>query len=479
MAASATGAALVLLSLALARASAAAPASAATCHLHNYHVRADVALGFPRIANRMRSRGRVRASVLFVDFPDVAADRTPAETLAIVAPAAAWYREVSYGRFDLDLHPFLRVLRMPRPSTDYSFRTAAGQRHYLAVAAQLAEAAGFDFSDSDTIVVMDPPSARALPDGPAFCATPGKGFNASGRTFENSLTSGADFDYWGHKWLNHEMGHTMALVDLYSYSAAVAEFGFTGEWSIMGDIAGRGGGYFGWERWLLDWLPDAGVACLAAAGNSTVALAALASSGGAANGTAAATRIVVAKIGDHLAVAAELRVAQGVDANVTRPGVLVYVVDTARASGNGTLRVLPLATADRTMLSSTLAALGESRAFGGVTVTLLAIDLAAGTALIGVDTPGAPPDPPRPAAAPAPTDWAKLAAPIAVGALVLAACLAVFTRLAASGCSSVGGSGRSSSSDGGGDGAGAGAGASLAAPGIQDDGEGSGAYVTL
>ena len=415
---------------------AAAPASA--CRLPNKQARRDVAIGFPLFPYRMRATGVVNVSVLFVDFPDAAAERSPAETLALLAPAAGWYAEVSYGAMRLVLTPLLETLRMPLNSSAYSFRTVASQRHYLAEATKLAAArkgAAFDFSESESVVVLATPRAgRALPNGPAFCATPGQGFKASGRTFDNSVTSGADFDFWLHKWLNHEMGHTMGLVDLYSYGGG-PEFGYTGDWSIMGHIAGAGGSYFGWERFLLGWMPDARVACVTEPGSSTVVLAPL---NDAALGDA--PRLAVVRVAPELAVCLELRAALGLDRNITQPGVLVYVVDTRLQSGYGPIQVLPLNSSDRTMMSSTLSAPGAALEYAGVRVELLSITKG-GEALVNVTGPGmqrpsSSPAPPAPAGAASAAGsleraWAYIGGGLAGGLVLIAILVVAAGRLGA------------------------------------------------
>jgi len=209
--------------------------------------------------------------------------------------------------------------------------------------------------------------SNCLPNGPAFCAMPGEGFNASGKTFDNSVSSGGDFDYWKHLWWNHETGHTMGLVDLYSYNGG-GEFHFTGDWSIMGNINGAGGEYFAWERWLLDWVDDSNVACVDA-GNVSVTLTALEQATLSPSGD---VRMAVAKLNRTAGVACEFRAGIGHDSAIPQPGVLVYVVNTAVASGNGTLAVLGAAADDATMLRATLSQPGDAVSFGGVTVTLAA-----------------------------------------------------------------------------------------------------------
>lgn len=168
----------------------------AACMLPNRSPAADVALGFPRIANRMRSTGAVNFSVIFVDFSDAPSPDAPSAIFARLQPAAQLYSNLSRGALTPVFSPLLTTLRMSRPSTAYDIRTEDGQRAYLVEASTLAIAAGWDFSRSDSIVAMASAAARALPNGPAFCATPGGGFVASGRTFENAATSGFDFAHW-------------------------------------------------------------------------------------------------------------------------------------------------------------------------------------------------------------------------------------------------------------------------------------------
>ena len=439
-------AALFTLLLGCPAASASSSSDVSACRLPNKQSRGDVALGFPRIKNRMRATGLLNVSVLFVDFPDAPAERTPAQSLAILAPASAWYAQVSYGAMRLHFSPLLETLRMPLNASAYSFRTVGSQRHYLAEATALADRKhAWDFSSSDSVVVLATPLARALPNGPAFCATPGQGYVASGKTFENSVTSGADFDYWLHKWLNHEMGHTMALVDLYSYSGG-PEFGFTGDWSIMGNIAGAGGAFFGWERFLLGWMPEARVACVDEAGSTVLRLAAL---NDAALGDA--PRLVVVKVAATVAVCLEFRAATGLDANISQPGVLAYVVDTSVQSGHGPLRVLPLNSSDASMMSSTLARPGAAIEHLGVRVQLVGFE--GGEAVVNVSSPGvwhpsASPHPAPPAASSASlaSAWSYIGGGLAGGLVLIAGLLFVAMRL---GLWSAGGSGGGGGGGGG------------------------------
>ena len=169
----------------------------------------------------------------------------------------------------------------------------------------------------------------------------------------------------------------MGLVDLYTYTGA-PEFKFTGDWGIMGNIAGAGNEFFAWERWLLGWLVDDEVSCLSAE-PARVTLVPLETQGAT---NPLLSRCAVARTGETTAVVAEARAALGGDVGIPQPGVLVYAMDTAIASGAGPLRVLPL-NATGTMLRATLTE-GQSLEFDGVRVSVVSIDPVSGGAVIDV-----------------------------------------------------------------------------------------------
>ena len=337
------------------------------CKLPAVSGRDDVALGFPRIANRMRSTGAVNFSILFVDFSDAPATKTPAAFMDLLDPATAYYAEMSYGAMAPAFLPLLRTLRMSQPSTAYSFATFDTQKHYLVEASALGAAAGWDFSTSDSIVVIATPPA--FKSGPAFCAEPGTGFVASGRTFENGATSGSDLLVWGSRWANHELGHTMGLVDLYAFNTSgdALLFRFTGGWSLMGNIQATGNEYFGWERWLLGWVADAEVMC-AGAGETSVTLVPIETPAAVLRSSGSSMRLVVAPIGPTTAVVVEARAAVGADVGIPAPGLLVYILDSSIPTGYGPLRVLPLNLTDGGQKLFYTLLPGSTLQYGSVTV---------------------------------------------------------------------------------------------------------------
>ncbi len=241
------------------------------CRLPNLNPSEDVAIGFPRISNRVRTTGTLNITVLFVDFVDAPATLTPQQVFSIVSPGAENFFYVSsYGKLTLRLIPHFRWLRMSRVSTSYNMSqsiTYNDQRAYINEAISLAT--NVDFSGSDEVVVLTNPSARAIRLGQTFTPKRGNGITVRGRTFENAINSGSDLTNWGSFWLNHGLSKSMGLPDLYAINGSGPLLGFTGEWSLMGNINAANREYFGWERWLLGWLSDSQVTCVTRKGVSS------------------------------------------------------------------------------------------------------------------------------------------------------------------------------------------------------------------
>lgn len=325
-----------------------------------------VGLGFPRIADRQKATGDVRIAVVFVDFPDAVATRTPQNVFAILSPTAEnYFRAVSYGRMNLILEPSFSWRRMSGATTQYGWNSLTHLNHriYIQEAVNLAEPV--DFSSSDAITVISNPDAGALFNGPTFIGSPSSGISADGKLFTNATTSGRDLLGWGGYWLNHEVGHSMGLVDLYAFFGTGNRF--VGGFSLMGRINGQAREFFAWERWLLGWIDDAQVSC-APAGTTEVVLSPIERGGG--------VKMVIIPTGLTSALVVESRRAEGYDTNGPFvPGALVYFIDTAVASGQGVLRVLPINDLDETKGSAPLQP-GQSLSSGSLTITFVSQDAA-------------------------------------------------------------------------------------------------------
>ncbi|MFM2113410.1 MAG: hypothetical protein RL643_368 [Actinomycetota bacterium] len=345
-------------------AAASSTAAASQCKLSDPNgKRNGISLGFPRLAERLKSTGTVRIGVVFVDFPDAAATRSTQSVYSLISPdAERRYAAMSYGKATFEFVPLQRWLRMSRASSAYSMSrtntTFNTHRDFITEALNLS-AGSLSVSDLDGFVVLANPDATAFDFGPAF--TPNDAFwaaTAAGRAWMNGATSGTDLLNWGSGWFNHEFGHAMGLVDLYAFGGATNRF--VGHFSLMGLINGGAPELFGWERWSLGWLSDSEVACLTS-GSATVDLEPIARTGG--------TKIAVVKLSSSRALVVESRRRLGYDTGLTKEGVVAYVVDTSVRSGEGVIRVLPINDADVTKMSVALGA-GESLTYEGAQISV-------------------------------------------------------------------------------------------------------------
>jgi hypothetical protein len=187
----------------------------------------------------------------------------------------------------------------------------------------------------------------------------------------NAVTSAHDLNTWGSIWLNHEVTHNLGLVDLYAYdrkdsSNSYDLLRFNGEYSYMGfnSFNANAPGLTAWERWLLGWISDSEVTCANPYrdGEVTAKLTPISSSGGA--------KAVVMPLSESKAAVVEVRRAEGIDANIVKPGVLVYTVDTSLTSGKGAIKVYPNSADDPRFLQSTRAA-GESVSVEGLKIEVV------------------------------------------------------------------------------------------------------------
>ena len=232
--------------------------STVSCKVPVLDGRGDVAIGFPRISDRLKSTGEVITKVIMVDFPDAQAAMTPQQAFAKVSQASELFSELSYGRMNFVMQPTYKWYRMKQSAKSYAplNQSFAHHRAYMAEAIALADA-DIDFSKTDAILILANPDAKELgTSGPAFTAIYGNGFNLDGKYIPNGATSAYDLNYWGYIWLNHEFGHTLGFPDLYAFTREDASnpmdgHRYVGEFSLMGlsSLTANSPGFLAWERW--------------------------------------------------------------------------------------------------------------------------------------------------------------------------------------------------------------------------------------
>jgi len=318
-------------------------------------------LGFPKVATRARSTGKVQVGVLFADFPDLPATNTTEEVLKRFSPnVEKIFENMSYGLLTVELKPVHSWVRMHKESSLY--RVGREDWNYLYFLQMLEEVIRVGTQGVDTsmwesfIVVTDSRNFMTS----AFSPSPGAKVEAGGRSWANGVVFGG-YSVGSSSpvevALAHELGHTFGLPDLYPYSGT--GFRYTGRFSLMGNIYDSVLELFAWERWILNWLDDTQVVCLNSE-NVKAVLNSVSNFGG--------QKMIVSPISDTKALVVEVRRRGGYDTASTEEGPLVYVVDTNQNNGYGGIKVLPINELDGDKRSAPLN-LGETIEFEGITVS--------------------------------------------------------------------------------------------------------------
>ena len=355
----------------------------AACKLPVADGRGDVSIGgWPRITERSKTTGTVNATVIMVDFSDAPATMTPQAAFAKISGATATFSEVSYGQLNYAFNPQYKWYRMSKPSTQYAPLTQSFVTHraYIAEAAALADSE-VDFSSTDSIVILSNPDARGLGmAGPAFSAIRGNGITLDGKYISNGTTSAYDLNYWKSIWLNHEITHTMGLVDVYAATrenSANSYDGhrYVGEFSYMGfsSFEGNAPGLFAFERWNLGWIDDAQIVCSSAKEISQL-ITPVQSAGG--------IKAVIVPLSRTKALVVESRRAIGLDSKIAKTGALVYIVDSSVQSGYGPVKIYPSSVLTDPRYLQAPRAVGESVTVEGITVSVTSATSAGDTVSI-------------------------------------------------------------------------------------------------
>lgn len=324
----------------------------------------NIALGFPKIEDLAPSIGKLNMTVLFADFDDVPAETSTDSIFSIINPIAPeFFKEISYGRMELNLQPHFQWLRLSKSSEFYATAIYKGQSHldFIQEAVDLADDQ-VDFSETHIVLVINNPLAKAIQQGPTFKSSdPEYHIKADGASISAGITSGYDLNYWGGIWLPHETGHTFGLPDLYHFGSDSLNR-YVGTFGLMGTCDAKAPGYFAYERWILGWIDDTQIYCLQE-GEAIIEIDAIETAGG--------TKAVVVPIDSTRAIAIESRRKIGFDKEMPNDGALVYAVNTALPGGSGPIQVKPRMKSEYEFLQDATMKKGDTYIFENVTIEII------------------------------------------------------------------------------------------------------------
>lgn len=297
-------------------------------------------LGLPRSPFRSPTVGRLGVAVIYADFDDAPAQVDVATMHARTIPDGIEHLEaLAHGLLDVTTSRSPRWVRMPKPMSYYldapSISTDGGKhRQFIADAIASADSI-MDFTGIDIVGVVLDQAPRRFPLGIAFIGDDYSSFEADGHKMTDGFTL-------MHPIFNidtvvaHEILHNLGLVDLYDGSvdglaSPDPRDRFVGEFGTMGNSRGHSPELFGWEQWILGWIPDDDIACVTT-GSQEITLSAVSTTSG--------TRLAIVPLGANRFAAFEVRAQHGLD-NPPQSGVLPYVVSPDTPTAQGPIRIPP------------------------------------------------------------------------------------------------------------------------------------------
>ena len=266
-----------------------------------------------------------------------------------IEKSATYWREMSYGRFELQATVLPKDNWVTLDQTAQQLGIVAGgpttDYQSLIEKAITEVSQEIDTSSYDFFFVAMPAVDNFL-FGQSVALTD-TFISDQGRRQTAIFVGGGYLRFW--ETVAHEIGHAgFDLEDLYSTEQ---QANLMGDWDIMQmAILVPSKEITTWSRWLLGWIPDTQIQCITVNGPYTLFIDPV-------EATTDLPKAIVVKTSDHSALVIETRRNAGYD--VSGPATLVYTVDTSVRTGAGPYRY-----------EGILANIGEELTIGNSTVSL-------------------------------------------------------------------------------------------------------------
>lgn len=274
----------------------------------------------------IRTRGRVEAVMVFVDFPNAPANVDAAARASLYTEHLPWLEEASHGRFSLRMTVVPRWFRMPKAGTEYGSVQVNADRYLADVIAAIGGAV--DFTRYEVVWVV--PSTNASPGlGVHYVRYPGRGVKVPGGEVRfgvlmDAIPRGSESAHVLHRFL--------ALLGGVLVDSSPKPFGsWDPGWAVG---AARGEPFrtvhpIVWHKWMFRWIDPDQITCLRDAGQLEETLTPNAQAGG--------KKMVVVPTGASTAYVLEVRRRLGYDRSICRDGVLLYTVDSQLRGDQGAI----------------------------------------------------------------------------------------------------------------------------------------------
>lgn len=289
-------------------------------------------LGFPRRTTYAGSLASVRLFALPVGFADLPYTQQDYDALIeAMGDVVTYYSRMSFGRarIDVAVAPYELVVNLPDSAKKYNLYSPDGFADSNGVTSKAIRMAdpSLNVGAYDVVVVETPrdPAATFWPQALPL-STPIA--TAGGDVTDVVWTGGWQAGNW--RSIAHETGHLwLGLEDLYDTTPNSTKYdGTFWEWDLMNSFRGASPELTAWSRFLLGWLNDDQVRCIAEGSvrETTHFISPI-------EDAEASPKAIVRPLDKGRVLVIETRRIRGYDEG--RPGVLVYVMDSTKRSGDG------------------------------------------------------------------------------------------------------------------------------------------------
>ena len=317
----------------------------------------DFPSGFPITDSAsVATTGTIRVALVFVDFSNAPKQGSSDSYFdRITTKVTADYKEMSYGKLNLEFVKVPGWVRMDKASAAYNV-SQAGRGDYSDTVAFAQEVLRktdpqTDYTGVSSIAIFAAEEATGIAGDyaqPLVDSLPTK----EPSSIDSVIVTGGGWwiDDWDAMTVTHEFGHVLGLADLYdpdpnTYSPYVGDF----DLMSISSTSSLAPSMLGWNRWRLGWITDDSVVCVKPTAENRITLSPLQSGTG--------SLLAVVPLSATRALIMESRRPLGMDQKLPTSGVLVYIVDTRLESTKGPIKAVGVFTNET--MSDVLLGVGE------------------------------------------------------------------------------------------------------------------------
>jgi len=326
--------------------------------------------GLPRFPELIPSTGKNRNLFLFVDFPDnPSTSSTKKFADNYFTKTKKFLEDQSYGKFSLGLTVSSKVFRINKNSASYKmFTDGQGDAPGLVQDALNAADNEIDFNNFDLVTVVPPENTKNIKTSGAYTGG-GNAFKTKDRNFPSAIVIGgnklSNFNQPGFGWsfYAHEFGHVLGITHPFK--------NIEGKPGPIWDLMGNGGTsvpeFIGWHRFILNWLSEKEVVCLAkeSKGIFEQILKPL-------NSKEEGKKFLITPLSATQALAVEVRRQSSFDKlTPNESGVLVYLIDVTKGDDQGIITIVTSKNTKKdTQILGSLKP-GEKVSYKGITIQVI------------------------------------------------------------------------------------------------------------